>query len=119
MTNLVIAAVASLAVGLVVGWIGGSYFERQNLIPAFVSSTAETDAAFSGADVVYARLLREGKIGELQDQFDEDLCDGLGSILERVSRGDVSPDSTIVIATTSDLRRYLAEYNQDACLSGL
>ncbi len=119
MAKRVIAAGISLTVGVLIGWVSGSSFERQEQIRAFVSLTAETDAILMGVSVIYARLLRDGKLAELQEQLDRDICNGLVSISERVRRGDIAADSEIAIITTSELRRYIAEHDQDDCVSDL
>ena len=106
---ILVAVVAATA-----GFFIGSFFAKESEIKKFVRSDAEQDALLVIVSVMYARLLREQKLEELQKNYDRDLQCASDNLQLRLVR-DANSDSELIESAISVAKQYSKEYEIGGC----
>lgn len=108
----IILGITILAVSA--GYAAGSYFSRQSAIEKFMLLDAEYSALVAKGMVMYARLLREGKLVELQANFDRDAQCAADQFRLRLVR-DAKGKNEALESAIAALDEYTNEYGIESC----
>ena len=96
------------------GYAAGAYFTRQAETKKFMLLDAEFRALIAIGNVMYARLLRDGKNVELQANFDRDAQCAADYFRMRLERDSNSRNDTLESAIAV-LEKYSDEYGLKDC----